>query len=805
MKIKNLKSVLVAVFVFVGMSAFAETNPKYENVTYEIVTGGGDGTAADKAKWVKVASVEAELTEISIPATFTKTDVSDATTYYKVVGFNNGWTNVTGHKNVTATLTSLTIDATNMPVLDYYAIGLTKLATLTLSSTNAAHVDNTTLTNCTGTDVIASLTSLDLSGCTKMVTINASAFQDWALTSVKLPESIATIGALAFAGTAITTIDLSKTKVTELANGVFYKTKLATISLPEGLTTIKNGAFQESALTTITIPAKVTSIESDAFLKCEALTTADLSAAVDITIINSKTFFGAKALTAITIPAKVTSIGESAFEGCEALATLTMSATELATIGKAAFKGTAITAFEVPATVTSIGESAFEGCKKLATVAFAEESTLTGAQLPASIFKNCEALTSVDLSNLPATFTTIKNSEFDGCVKLAEIILPKTITGIWGSAFKSCVIESLDLSETAMTGTLDQIFGAHDAENPNALKSILLPEGLTGIKAHVFDYSAIEEIDIPATITSNIPDYAFYYCEKLKTVNYEPTASGSSKFFEAKAFLGCTPFVKINTNSFYFDDFLAAYGVSAIGHEPTNATFGVADDLSITPVKDKGKSGKYFAKICPKLNIQISKEDLGDTKLYSVYVDDDGIAYFQALKVKSGVFTIKKGQHVIAKANDETPIEFEIGGAGGSVLEDAIFSFDEKKQTADFQGGSVVAKYSNGANVTFNPGFDYVYALTNSKNNGGFGFTYYTGTTMPAGAFFIVSTLNPNAAGRLETVWLDEDGNVEGEATAINKIQSKTEDGAIYNLQGVRVNAAKKGIYIQNGKKYIMK
>ena len=33
----------------------------------------------------------------------------------------------------------------------------------------------------------------------------------------------------------------------------------------------------------------------------------------------------------------------------------------------------------------------------------------------------------------------------------------------------------------------------------------------------------------------------------------------------------------------------------------------------------------------------------------------------------------------------------------------------------------------------------------------------------------------------------------------------ETENGAIYNLQGVRVNGAQKGIYIQNGKKYVVK
>ena len=52
--------------------------------------------------------------------------------------------------------------------------------------------------------------------------------------------------------------------------------------------------------------------------------------------------------------------------------------------------------------------------------------------------------------------------------------------------------------------------------------------------------------------------------------------------------------------------------------------------------------------------------------------------------------------------------------------------------------------------------------------------------------------------------WIDE-----GEATAIYAVKTGkvvgAENDAIYNLQGVRVNNVKKGIYIQNGKKVVVK
>ena len=78
---------------------------------------------------------------------------------------------------------------------------------------------------------------------------------------------------------------------------------------------------------------------------------------------------------------------------------------------------------------------------------------------------------------------------------------------------------------------------------------------------------------------------------------------------------------------------------------------------------------------------------------------------------------------------------------------------------------------------------------------------------MKADQFFIlVDSRTVPAEARLQNIFLDEDGNVENDSdvTAIKQFEAaKTEDGAIYNLQGVRVNKAGKGIFIQNGKKFV--
>ena len=49
------------------------------------------------------------------------------------------------------------------------------------------------------------------------------------------------------------------------------------------------------------------------------------------------------------------------------------------------------------------------------------------------------------------------------------------------------------------------------------------------------------------------------------------------------------------------------------------------------------------------------------------------------------------------------------------------------------------------------------------------------------------------------------DGVIIGEATGIDTIENAALTGELYDLQGRRVNNAQKGIYIQNGKKFVVK
>lgn len=132
---------------------------------------------------------------------------------------------------------------------------------------------------------------------------------------------------------------------------------------------------------------------------------------------------------------------------------------------------------------------------------------------------------------------------------------------------------------------------------------------------------------------------------------------------------------------------------------------------------------------------------------------------------------------------DRTDAEYDVWGSAEAV--------DHDLQYAPY----AVYSISNPANYQ---GVQLVKLLV-SKTSGKIGANWYY-MLMP---HFKKAAEEETQGARI--VWLDE-----AQATAIFgvkelKAKANAENGAIYNLQGVRVNNASKGLYIMNGKKYVVK
>ena len=303
--------------------------------------------------------------------------------------------------------------------------------------------------------------------------------------------------------------------VTSIENGAFYGcSNLATVNFADisALPTIGEGAFEETAC-----------VDESGMLYFGNIAYKYYGDATDVTIadgtvlIYDKCFYDNETLESVTIPASVTTIGEEAFYYCEALESVTFaSGSKLEVIGDYAFEYCeALTTITIPASVTTIGEEAFYYCEALESVTFEPGSKLE--VISDDAFEYCEALTSI---TIPASVTSIGDDAFNYCTRLQAInveednenytsedgvlfnktkttlvqypagksrapyIVLACVTTIGYGAFDSC--EKLE-SVTFEPGSKLEVIGNYAFEYCEALKTITIPASVTYIGYDAFD------------------------------------------------------------------------------------------------------------------------------------------------------------------------------------------------------------------------------------------------------------------------------------------------------------------------------
>ena len=240
------------------------------------------------------------------------------------------------------------------------------------------------------------------------------------------------------------------------------------------------------------------------------------------------------------------------------------------------------------------------------------------------------------------------------------------------------------------------------------------------------------------------------------------------------------------------------------------------------PIKAKliaGQNGKnmygklYIPKgvgMMYKIDAKVSGSKNG-VNVFSGHIDNDNI-YMKQLDTYKGAYWIdatEVDQVFIVRTSDMTATEVEAVAPTDEELADAknVYWFnknDAKKNCLKYSAAKVVnQELQNNAEFMHKT----IYVMANpAKYNLAFAkLNQYTTTSdLPAKSLFVLSDTDPEAsAARLNVIFEDEIDNIEN-ATAIQNIEAKqaANDG-IYNLQGVRVKNAQKGIYIINGKKVI--
>lgn len=365
----------------------------------------------------------------------------------------------------------------------------------------------------------------------KLTGVAANAFAgSTSLTSITLPDGIATIGANAFNGcTALATITLPKT-VTLFNNNAFAglanTTDVWCIADPKTLTWdgtgFKNGKttimhvmvaddwttkFPDANVTfqgdmtrfRYTATAKDTKsfYKTDNFVGATEMVQHDYNTATGegsvifkgiVTGLEWRTFYQNNLLTSMVIPTTVTEMKDYIFNGCSNLTTVSL-----------------------PNTITSMGGSNFSSCTSLTTVNI---PTSLNA-IPSSTFYKCSSLVDIDI---PETITDIGFSAFSNCTGLTSIFIPATVTQIGSHAFENCTnLVKVITPDLAAWCAIDYSGGNADS-NPlchakhlyvgskasnTEVTDLIIPDGVEEVKRLTFyNCEGLTSIVIPATVTT---------------------------------------------------------------------------------------------------------------------------------------------------------------------------------------------------------------------------------------------------------------------------------------------------------------
>ena len=417
------------------------------------------------------------------------------------------------------------------------------------------------------------------------------------------------------------TYDKKQYTVKGIQEHSFSRDDIVSVSLPSSIIWIEKWAFCNSGITSIVIPSSVTSIDYGAFSGCKSLVTLSLNSSLTI---GAQAFSYCSSLSSVSIPSGSV-VGGSAFSDCTSLTSVVIP--ENVTLGSYVFSGcTGLTTVEIRR--SSTGESTFYGCTSLTKVTF--DSTVK--TIEKECFSGCTGLTSFVVPN---TIEKIDDGAFQNCTNLTSLTLGsglKTMGSSYNGAgiVSGCTnLQKIIIPDIASWCNVDIMLhwdnkgdlfynGRLYSDENTEVNKLVIPEGVTTIKNHVFyGCKNIESVSIASTVES-IGEQAFEGCPITKVII--PDIASYCKVSAPVSFWDQNKMMNLySDDETEVTDLVIPEGVTTIG----SYLFGKFTITSLTLPNSLKTIDAYAFYGCSRLNTILMGKGLQSLDSNSIYLDND--------------------------------------------------------------------------------------------------------------------------------------------------------------------------------------
>ena len=493
--------------------------------------------------------------------------------------------------------------------------------------------------------------------------------------------------------------------------------------------------------------------------------------------------------TSVTIPNKITSIGNFAFQDCSGLTSVTIP-NNVKSIGELAFYNcSSLTSIYIPKNVGNIGSSAFSGCSSLFSITVDEDNAFYDSR------NNCNAIICKE-----------DNLLINGC---KNTTIPDGVTRIGTGAFTRCYdLKSISIPNSVSRIDLDAFSDCH------ALNSITIPNSVTFISYLAFCHCInLKDVTIHVNSNLHICSMAFEGTGIENLIMYGETLPEYTEnlWVNNKDFYNTTT---LHVPSALYDEYSSTSPwnkfkkIVKLPDEPIN----LVDGETFTNKKERNgqeisytrtfNNTSWQALYIPfSLNYNDWKDDFEVAYINGVRQldkDDNGTideTIMDVIKIKSGSTSPNMPYLIKAKKTDKKTF---------SVSNTTLYPAEENSVDCS----TTIAKY------TFTGTYNAIPSATMIANKyyamGGGQLITSDGSNdlKPYRWYMKVESRNPsynvsNAAKTITINVIDE----EGETTGVEELRMANDESPVYDLNGRKVNEnnLKPGIYVKNGKKFVVK